>query len=47
MQWYIMESIAHDIHLGIGTNLAPLADAKFILVENLICLTVKLHRMDY
>ena len=26
------ESMARDVHLGFRTNLAPLADAKFIFV---------------
>ena len=26
---YLRGSIAHDVHLGFRTNLAPLADAKF------------------
>ena len=32
MQWYIRESIARDVHLGLRTNRSPLADDKFILV---------------
>ena len=29
MQWYIKESIARDVHLGLRTNRSPLADDKF------------------
>ena len=29
MQWYIRESIARDVHLGLRTNRSPLADDKF------------------
>ena len=29
MQWYIKESIARGVHLGLRTNRSPLADDKF------------------
>ena len=29
MQWYIRESIARDVHLGLRTNRSTLADDKF------------------
>ena len=32
MQWYIRESIARGVHLGLRTNRSPLADDKFSLV---------------
>ena len=32
MQWYIKESIARGVHLGLRTNRSPLADDKFSLV---------------
>ena len=30
MQWYIMESIARGVHLGLRTNRSPHADDKLI-----------------
>ena len=32
MQWYITGSRTRDVHLGFRTHIAPLADAKSILV---------------
>ena len=29
MQWYIRESVARGVHLGLRTNRSPLADDKF------------------
>ena len=36
MQWYIRRNIARDVHLGLKTNVAALADAKLISVCKLI-----------
>ena len=47
-QWYMRGIIARGVHLGLRTNLPPLADDKFILVCKLTsCLTVKPRRMGY
>ena len=47
MQWFRGGGggrISRDVYLGHRTNRPPLANAKFIKIENLFCLTMKPRR---